>query len=433
MIAPERPKASADVKPIVVEDFRPPASWNITAVGLSVKIAMRGVSSNRLRSLLTMLGVIIGVGAVIVAIGIGQGSQQAVSASIQRLGTNVLTVMPGQQRTGAVSLGFGTRSTLVLADSDAILQSCPSIGAVSPQVNRTAQVVYLNKNENVTINGVGTSYSQISNHPVEEGRFFTAQEAKSRKRVCLLGSTTATNLFGTDSPVGKSVRIVEQSFLVVGRLASKGGQGVRNPDDAVYVPTQTAMYRLFGMLFVQNITTQATDPALMSEAQDEITKLLHRRHRLAANEPDDFMIFNQADLANARNEQQATFSSLITYLAIVSLGVGGIGIMNIMLVSVTERTREIGVRKAIGARRRDILAQFIFEALMLSASGGLLGVLAGLIGSKLVGASNNWTVAIQPSTVILAFSFSVIVGVFFGFYPALKASKLHPIEALHYE
>ena len=400
---------------------------------VNLTMALRGLTANKLRAFLTMLGVIIGVGAVIIAIAIGQGSRAAVAASLQQLGTNVLTVRPGQQRSGGISFGFGSTVTLKLSDADAILKSCPSVLHVSPQVNKNAQVKSGDKNTNTTINGTSEFYPVISNHPIREGRYFSAADIKSQRRVAVLGSDTNDTLFGSQSPVGKTIRIAGQSFQVVGLLQSKGGQGFRNPDDGVYVPVTTAMRRLFGMQNVQTITCQARSDSLMDRAQTEIEDALRKQHRLSDNQDNDFSIFNQADLASAQNAQQDTFSSLITYLAIVSLVVGGIGIMNIMLVSVTERTREIGVRKAIGAKRRDILTQFLLEALLLSLVGGLLGVGTGIGGADLVQIQNGWTVVVAPGTVLLAFSFSAVVGIFFGFYPAFKASNLNPIEALRYE
>ena len=400
---------------------------------VNLTMAMRGLTANKLRALLTMLGVIIGVGAVIIAIAIGQGSRAAVAASLQRLGTNVLTVLPGQQRNGGISFGLGTNVTLKLADAAAILKSCPSVLHVSPQVSKSAQVKYSDKNTSTTINGTSEFYPLISNHPIREGRYINADDIKSLKRVAVLGSDTATTLFGGQSPIGKTIRVAGQSFQVVGLLQPKGGQGFRNPDDGVYVPVTTAMRRLFGIQNVQNITCQARSDGLMSRAQDEIEAVMRKQHRLGDSQASDFIIFNQADLAQAQNAQQDTFSSLITYLAIVSLVVGGIGIMNIMLVSVTERTREIGVRKAIGAKRRDILTQFLLEAILLSLVGGLLGVGMGIGGAQLVQIQNGWTIVIAPQTILLAFSFSAVVGVFFGFYPAFKASNLNPIEALRYE
>jgi len=400
---------------------------------VSVTMALRGLGANKLRSFLTMLGVIIGVGAVIIAIAIGQGSREAAAENLRRLGTNVLTAMPGQQRRGAVSFGFGSINTMKLEDAAAILRGCPSIARVSPEVSRISQVKYKNKNTSTSINGTGQDYPIISNHEIREGRYFTQQEVKSLKRVAVLGHTTWRDLFDQQSAVGKSIRIGGTTFQVIGVFKEKGGQGWRNPDDAVNVPVTTAMRRLFGMETVQRLVCQARSESLMIRAQDEMDAVLRKRHKIPAAGTADFMIFNQADMAEAQNEQQGIFSNLITYLAIVSLMVGGIGIMNIMLVSVTERTREIGIRKAIGAKRRNILSQFLLEALFLSLTGGVLGVVFGIVGSNMVANANNWQIRLAPETMILAFSFSALVGVFFGFYPALKASKLNPIEALRYE
>lgn len=398
-----------------------------------VTMALRGLSANKLRSFLTMLGVIIGVGAVIIAVAIGQGSREAVAESIKRLGTNVLTVLPGQQRRGQVSFGFGSIRTLKLEDAPAILRGAPSIARVSPGANGNAQVKYGNRNSTVSINGTGEMYPLISNQTVEEGRYFTAQEVKQSKRVAILGDTTWKDLFDTVSPVNKVIKIKGTSFTVIGRLKKVGGMGFRNPDDAVYVPVTTAMRRLFGLENISNIQIQARSEAVMDKVQDEIEPILRKRHKIPTNGDPDWIVFNQASLQQTQNEQQDTFSNLITYLAIVSLLVGGIGIMNIMLVSVTERTREIGIRKAIGAKRRDILLQFLLEALFLSLVGGLIGVGFGVVGANMVGTINEWRISYAAETVLLAFSFSALVGVFFGFYPALKASKLNPIEALRYE
>lgn len=400
---------------------------------MALGMAWQGLGANKLRSFLTMLGVIIGVGAVIIAIAIGQGSRAAVAESIQRLGTNVLTVFPGSQRRGGISFGGGSSNTLKIEDGDAILKECPSVQRVSPTVNRNAQIKYKNKNNNSSITGTGADYPVISAHPVQTGHYFTAGDIRSLKRVAVMGSNVAKELFDKQSPIGKRLQINGQNFEVVGILRSKGGTGFRNPDDAVFIPVTTAMRRLFGMENVNNITVQARTFGLLGRAQTEVDGVLRKRHKLASDAAPDFTVFNQADLAETQNAQQDTFSSLITYLAVVSLVVGGIGIMNIMLVSVTERTREIGIRKAIGARRGDILSQFLLEALFLSLVGGLLGVLFGVVGSNTVSSANGWRVVVDPSTVALAYSFSAVVGVFFGFYPALKASNLSPIEALRYE
>ncbi len=401
---------------------------------VSITMALRGLSSNKLRSFLTMLGVIIGVGAVIIAIAIGSGSRQAVAESMQKMGTNILTIMPGQQRKGGISFGFGSISTLKLEDAAAILRGAPSIGHLSPGVNQSAQIKAKDKNTFTGVQGVGEDYPIVSNHPVESGRFFTAKEIKGIKRLACLGSTTAKDLFDQQSPLGKMIRVKGISFTVIGVMKEKGSSGFRgNPDDAIYVPVTTAMRRLFGMTNIRNITCQVRSDGLMDQAQDELDKVLRKRHKINEGGTADFIVWNQADAIEQQNEQQDTFSSLITMLAVVSLLVGGIGIMNIMLVSVTERTREIGVRKAIGAKRRNILTQFLLEALFLSLVGGLIGVAFGIVGSKFVESIKNWKVDVAPESIILAFSFSALVGVFFGFYPALKASKLNPIDALRYE
>lgn len=401
---------------------------------VSIVMALRGLTANKLRSFLTMLGVIIGVAAVIIAVAIGQGSREAVAESMQKMGTNVLTAMTGQQRRGGVNFGFGSKSTLKLEDAEAILKNCPSIIRVSPSISQSAQIKAKNKNTNTSIQCVSQDYPIISNHPVEEGRFFTQAEWKGLKRVATLGKQTAKDLFDMQSPINKPIKIKGVTFTVIGVMKEKGASGFRgNPDDSVYVPTTTGMRRLFGEENVRFITCQARTAGVMERAYNELDAILRKRHKIPANGTADFLIFNQADAIEQQNQQQDTFSNLITYLAIVSLFVGGVGIMNIMLVSVTERTREIGVRKAIGAKRRNILAQFLLEALFLSLVGGMLGVLAGIYGSQMVGTANNWKIALAYETTLLAFSFSALVGVFFGFYPALKASKLNPIEALRYE
>jgi len=400
---------------------------------VSILMALHGLGANKMRSMLTMLGVIIGVGAVIIAIAIGQGSREAVAQSLQALGTNVLTVRAGRQQRGGVGMGSGSVVTMKPQDADAILRECPSVIRVSPQVQENAQVKYEAQNDNIAINGQGQDYPEISNHKIQQGRFFTEDEVKSQRRVAVLGSETWETLFEGRPAVGRPIRIAGHRFEVIGVFQSKGGMGWRNPDEGVYIPYTTAMRRLFGRDSVQSITAQARSATLMNRAQVEMERVLRNRHNITEGAENDFRVFNQGDLMEAQDEQQGTFAALITYLAIVSLVVGGVGIMNIMLVSVTERTREIGVRKAIGAKRHHILTQFLLEALFLSLIGGLLGVAFGIGGARLVGQTNDWTIVIAPATVLLAFSFSAVVGAFFGFYPAWKASRLNPIEALRYE
>lgn len=443
-LKPEKVSAPPDavpVHPVLSNGDAPKAqpAKRITVVRMkglnlvSLLMAVRGLGANKLRAFLTMLGIIIGVGAVIIAIAIGQGSREAVAQSLRQLGTNTLNVMAGAQRRGGIGFGFGSRSSMKPADAAAILKECPSVIRVCPQVQGSAQIKYQDKNDSASVYGQGVDYPDINNHHIRIGRFFDAQDVKARRRVAVLGSTTCKDLFEEQTAVGKIIRVAGQRFEVIGVFQSKGGTGFRNPDSGVYVPYTTAMRRLFGQTSLQGITCQASSEAVMKRAQVEITQTLHKQHKLAEGADDDFLVFNQADLAQAQNDQQDTFSALITYLAIVSLVVGGVGIMNIMLVSVTERTREIGVRKAIGAKRRHILTQFLLEALFLSLIGGVLGVGFGIGGAKIVESVNNWTVVVAPSTVLLAFSFSAMVGAFFGFYPAWKASRLNPIDALRYE
>jgi putative ABC transport system permease protein len=399
----------------------------------TVEMAWRGIGANKLRSFLTMLGVIIGVGAVIIAIAIGSGARAATMEAIQSLGTNLLTIFPGSQRSGGISFGRDSAVSMKPEDAVAIQKECPSVLYVSPTVSRSTQIKYKNRNDNLSVQGTGDHYPEISAHPVAQGKYFTAADVTGLKRVVVIGSGVARDFFDKQSPLNKSIRIAGQGFTVIGVLKEKGGTGFRNPDDAVYVPYTTAMRRLFGMQNLNMITAQARTFSLMSRAQSEIEAVLMKQHKIPASGSPDFTVRNQADLAETQTAQQDTFSSLIQYLAIVSLLVGGIGIMNIMLVSVTERTREIGIRKAIGAKRRDILLQFLLEALFLSLVGGLLGVLFGVFGSQIVSSTKGWRVEVDPGTIMVAFSFSAFVGVFFGFYPALKASNLSPIEALRYE
>ncbi len=400
---------------------------------VSLTTALRGLAANKLRSVLTMLGIIIGVGAVIFAIGMTQGSKAALAESIQKLGSNVITVFPGQRRSGGANMGFGSMNTMKLEDAAAILRGCPSVGKVSPAVNRSAAVKYSNKNTTTTVYGTGEDYPVINNHYIREGKYFTASDVKSLRRVCILGSTTWKDLFDQQSPVGKTIRVKNISFLVIGVFNEKGGMGFRNPDDGVYVPVTCAMRRLFGMENIQTITAQARDETLMIQAQDEMDTVLRKRHKIPTGGTADYMMFNQADLSETQGEQQDNISFIVFIMGVLSLVVGGIGIMNIMLVSVTERTREIGIRKAIGAKRRNILTQFMLEAMILSVSGGAMGIPAGILVANTLGELKQWRIIHAPATILFAFAFSAIVGIFFGLYPAFKASKLDPIEALRYE
>ncbi|NLC59542.1 MAG: FtsX-like permease family protein [Armatimonadetes bacterium] len=399
----------------------------------SIRVALTGLAANKLRSLLTMLGVIIGVSAVIAMVGIGQGAQQETLERIQSFGTNTLMVMAGEARQGGVRGGMGSSATLVPEDAEAIARIGTPIKAVCPEVGRAAQVKYGNQNTNVSIVGCGESYADVRNHKVARGRFFTEREVASMRRVCTIGTATAATLFGTQNPIGKRIRIAGSSFLVVGVMAEKGSQGWFNPDDQIYIPYTTAMRRVFGIDSLRMITVQVTDISRANLATERITQVLRRRHRLGPGRENDFNIRNQAEFVEAVEATSRTFTLLLAGIASVSLLVGGIGIMNIMLVSVTERTREIGVRKALGARRRDVLLQFMIEAMVLSILGGVVGIGLGVGGSLLLARTAGWTTVIAPHAIALAFTFSAAVGVFFGIYPAHKASRLNPIEALRWE
>ena len=396
--------------------------------------AMRGLATNKLRSFLTMLGVIFGVAAVIVAVALGQGSRDAAMRRFQRLGTTSLTVLPGRQNSRGIS--FGQVSTLKLSDVPALLRGCPSVRRISPEKNGFLQVKYANKNTNTTIYGCGADFITIRNFELAQGKFFTEQDIKSKRMVCVLGWQAYKDLFGTDPCLGKTIYIKGANFKVVGLFKERGGGGFQNEDDRVYVPVTTALRRLFGKDDVlSSMSVQGRSEALMQKAQDELTEVLRKRHKLGQGKANDFIVFNAAALAAQSKEQADDFEQLIQCLAAVALVVGGIGIMNIMLVSVTERTREIGIRKAIGAKRRDILMQFLLEALFLSLTGGLIGAIFGVLFTLygLPQLKPDWETKLSTTPILVAFGFSALVGIFFGYYPALKASKLNPIEALRYE
>ena len=400
----------------------------------SIEVALEGLIANKMRAALTMLGVIIGVGAVIAMLAIGQGAREQTMQRIQAMGTNVLMVMAGQSRQGAVRGGFGSSTTLTVEDAEAIPDKCPSVLKSVPEARGNVQVKYANQNTNTTIFGTTPDYPAVRDYSLSDGRFFTDQEVKATKKVAVIGQTTATNLFGTESPVGKSIRIKGTKFEVIGLLTPKGaGGGFQDPDDQIMIPISTAMRRILGVTNIRSISLEGKSAELMTQATDEVTQLLRKRHKIPDGEDDDFIVRNQAEFMEMADETSRVFTMLLGGIASVSLLVGGIGIMNIMLVSVTERTREIGIRKALGARRNDIMLQFLIESLVLSLLGGAVGVLFGMMGSVLVGSLTGWNVTVSLQSVILSFTFAALVGVFFGLYPARQASGLDPIEALRYE
>ena len=394
--------------------------------------AFSALLANKLRSLLTMLGVIIGVGAIITTTSIGEGAKADVTERIQTLGANILAVRPGQSR----FRGRGSadaRRTLTVKDMEALEERGQTFGYVTPEVSSRAQVKFRNKNTNTTIVGTSPAYLVTANFNVEQGRFFTENEIRYRDRVCVLGKTVVDNLFETVEPVGQTVKIKNVGFHVVGVMKEKGASGWRNPDDQVFIPYSTAMKRVFGNDYLSSISIQANDGKLLEAAETEVTELLRKEHKIAPNKEPDFHVRNQAEFMETLEESNQTFTNLILGIAVVSLVVGGIGIMNIMLVSVTERTKEIGLRKAVGAQRSDILAQFLVESTSLALIGGVVGIGVGIGGAELVTSFWEWRTLVSPMYGILSFVVSALVGIFFGAYPAWKAAKLHPIDALRHE
>jgi len=400
----------------------------------TVQVALKALNKNKMRSFLTMLGIIVGVLAVVAMVSIGQGAKVSVQERISQLGSNLLFVRPGSSFRHGVHGGWGSRTTLKPEDAEAIVEECPSVEMVSPEVNTRGQVVYKNKNWNPSISGIGADILAIRGWKMDAGIFFRRGDIKGAAKFCVLGKTVAENLFSDVSPIGEIIRIRQIPFTVLGVLATRGqAGGWFDQDDVILVPYTTAQKRLLGIQHINSIVVSAVSAESMSSAEQEISELLRRRHELADYEEDDFNIRNMADIQEAVTETAGTMTILLAGIASVSLLVGGIGIMNIMLVSVTERIREIGIRLSVGARERDILMQFLVEAIVLSLTGGLIGIIAGIIGSRVISSIAGWPTMVSVASIGLAFVFSAAVGVFFGFYPARKASKLNPIDALRYE
>jgi putative ABC transport system permease protein len=395
------------------------------------RVALEAIRANKLRSFLTALGIIIGISAVITMVALGEGAQRNVQARLQSLGVNTLVVRPGQEFFGGVDRGD---TKLTAKDAEALLRDPENILDVTPEMQRRIQVEYGNGNGNLSVTGGWPSYFSIQNSKLAAGRLFNESEEKGRRRVAVLGSAVGDTLkVPTMSILGQTIRIQGIPFQVIGVLEPKGSSGFQNPDEGVYIPLSTAQFRVFGTDRAQSIDVQAVSSSKMDAALAEIDHVLRREHRRRATQPSDFTVRNQTTLVQTFQETTRTFSFLLAGIALVSLLVGGIGIMNIMLVSVTERTREIGVRKALGAKRRDILLQFLIEALALCMAGGAMGVLLGIGGAVALQRMAGWNTAVSIDAVAIAFLFSGAVGVFFGLWPARRAARLDPIEALRYE
>lgn len=399
----------------------------------SFLMALQALISNKLRSLLTMLGIIIGVGAVIALVSIGMGVRAQVQSSISSLGSNLVIVSPGAPRTPGVRPTAGTVKSLKVKDFDAIAK-LSNIDGASPVLNKSYLVVAGNKNWTTTVYGVNSAYENIRDLEVAEGQFVTERQVLTRTRTAVLGSKVASELYGSDNPIGQDIRVNNDPFKIVGILKSKGTAGMgQDQDDVVFVPYTTAQERMLGVDYLQSIMISASSSDVVSQVQADVTNLLRTRHRILANNEADFTVQNMDSVLATVQQTTSTLTLFLGSVAAISLIVGGIGIMNIMLVSVTERTREIGIRKALGATYRTIIMQFLIEAVVISVTGGFLGVLLGIGASYAISSFSSLHTSLSVPTMIGSFLFSVLIGLVFGIYPARKAAKLNPIDALHYE
>jgi putative ABC transport system permease protein len=403
----------------------------------TVKISLRSLSVNKMRSALTVLGIIIGVGSVITMIAVGTGARKRIEGQISSMGSNLLMILPGATTSGGVRMGLGTQPTLSMGDAEAIQRECPSVLYVAPNHGGVAQVVYGNQNWSTGIIGTTPSFLDVREWALVHGRPFTEEDVRNASKVCLLGQTVVDNLFGYVDSVGQIIRIKNIPFTVIGVLDKKG-QSPRgqDQDDTILIPVTTSQKKLFGTAFpgmVRIIMAMAKSREDLYTAERQMTELLRQRHRIGPSQDDDFTVRNLTQMMQASEQSARVMTLLLGAIASVSLLVGGIGVMNIMLVSVTERTREIGIRMAVGAKTWDIRLQFIIEALTLSLLGGAFGIIIGISGSKVLSVLAGWPTTVSTISIFISFSFSGMVGIFFGFYPAYKASLFDPIEALRYE
>ena len=395
------------------------------------KMALRSLIANTMRTFLTALGMIIGVASVISMISIGEGARQQTLSTIEKFGTNIITIKPGRKKNRHVSSDMV--KTLKLSDAKAIEKNIPLITGVAAQVYRSAQLKHGSKNTNTTVRGTGDKYLQLSNFTIERGRYFNQEEVRSVRKVAVIGSTVVKNLFGDTSAIGKEIKVDGNNYLVIGSTEQKGALSWFDPDDQIFIPVTTAQKRLFGMHHIQSIDVQAKQMEDLEVIKKDIDSLLRIRHGIHTDEDSDFHVQNSSQWLNSWGDAAKTFTYLLGGIAAISLLVGGIGIMNIMLVSITERTKEIGIRIAIGAKKSEIMEQFLIESVLISFIGGGLGILLGIIISQTVSKIGGWDTIVSTQSIMLAFGFSVGVGIFFGFYPARKAANLNPIDALRYE